>query len=437
MSKEINEILKSLSNRDVEALKSIYDYRCLSASQIYRLHYMKSTRSDDEVVSDSYCKKKLNEFEELEILEKVEHISEFVYFLTTKGINLIRFCFDLPTNIYDFEKGVVERGYYRAFELKVSNKYINHQLSMNEFLVKFKLMEQDIYWKYYDEKYISDFRNIRPDGLLRMLDVDFFLEMDMATESKKQLYDKWDNYRRFLDSQEFGYLERKVVVLFIIENTANPQARIDLIKHTLGARLMDKVDINFDIHIGTTEDILELLDYEIKKSKGRIKSKEEEIVNELSNNGFSVVLGEKLQGSFNNVEYDFYARKLDENNNIIKEGGKFQEFIVDSYNFEPFSVLKKIAFLNLSNVYFREKAGRELSYLIVGESEEDLYRDLKIMDLLVVDNVYYTTIARLKEKKLPEAIFQFDFLGNVHSFKDMGLQDRKFEFNVKEEEQED
>ena len=134
---------------------------------------------------------------------------------------------------------------------------------------------------------------------------------------------------------------------------------------------------------------------------------------------------------------EFYARKLDENNNIIKEGGKFQEFIVDSYNFEPFSVLKKIAFLNLSNVYFREKAGRELSYLIVGESEEDLYRDLKIMDLLVVDNVYYTTIARLKEKKLPEAIFQFDFLGNVHSFKDMGLQDRKFEFNVKEEEQED
>lgn len=432
MSREINEILKILSRRDIEALKSIYDHRCLSASQIYRLHYMIESESD-ELISDSYCNKKLAELEDMEMLESVEHNVGNVYFLTTKGVNLIRFCYDLPTNIYDFEKGIIERGYYRAFELKISDKYINHQISMNEFLIKFQLMRQDIYWKYYDEKYISDFRNIRPDGLLRMLDIDFFLEMDMATESKKQLYDKWDNYRRFLDSNEFSYLERKVVVLFITENTANPQARVDLVKHTLGARLMDKVDINFDIHIGTTEDILKFLDYQIKKSKNKIKSIEDKIVDELSNNGFSVVPGEQLSKNFNNVEYDYYARKLDKNKHIVKEGDKFQEFIVDSYNFEPFSVLKKIAFLNLSNVFFREKAGRELCYLIVGETEEGLYRDLKIMDLLVVDNVYYTTLDRLKEKKLPEAIFQFDFLGNVHSFKDMGLQDRKFEFNIKEE----
>lgn len=433
MPQNSSPILKSLSSRDVNALKSIYDHRCLSTNQIYQLHYIKSFRNEGETVSDAYCKKKLNEFIELEILEKVEHLEEDVFFLTTKGINLIRYCFDLPNNIYDYEKGIVRRGYYRAFELKISQKYINHQLSMNQFLIDFKLREHDIYWKYYDEKYISEFRNIRPDGLLRMLDIDFFLEMDMATESKNQLYDKWDNYRRFLDSQEFDYLERKVVVLFIVENTAKPQARVDLVKHTLGARLMDKIDSNFDIHVGTGEQILELLDYEIGKSRKKIKDELDKVSDIMKRQGFSMASGEKLRKSFNNVEYDFYCRKINENNNVLIEDGKIQEYILDSYKFEPFSVLKKIAFLSLNNVYFKEKAGRELSYIIIAESEKTIYRDLKIMDLLVVDNVYYTTLERLKNNPLPQALFQFDFLGNVHSFKDKGLENRVFEFNLTEE----
>lgn len=437
MNENLANIHKSLSGRDIEALRSVYDHRCLLTEQIYELHYKKSLKTDGETVSDAYCKKKLNELVTLEVLEKVEHVRGDVYFLTTIGIDLVRHSFDLPTNIYDYEKGVIERGYHRAFELKISNKYISHQLSMNQFLIDFKLREHDIYWKYYDEKYISDFRNIRPDGLLRVLDIDFFLEMDMATESKSQLYEKWDNYRRFLDSQEFDHIERKVVVLFIVENTANPQARIDLIKHTLGARLMDKVDSNFDIYIGTCEEMLGLLDYSIDVSNGKIKNESDEIFNAMANHGFSVALGEKLKKTFNGVEYDFYCRIINEQNNVTVENGKIQEYIVDNYKSEPFSVLKKIAFLSLTNVYFREKAGRELSYVVIVESVEQIYRDLKIMDLLVVDNVYYTTLDRLKEKSFAKSLFQFDFLGNVHSFKNNGLDDRVFEFNITEKITED
>jgi hypothetical protein len=431
MSK-IHEILKFLSNRDVDALKSIYDYRCLTTQQLYKLHYMYSTKEEGKIVSDNYCKRKLSELVELDILTEKEHPKDNVYFLTTQGINIIRYSFDLPTNIFDYEKSVVERGYYRAFELEVSPRYLDHQLSLNDFIIDFILEKHDVYWKYLDEKHISDFRNIRPDGLLRMIDINFFLEMDMATESKGQLYEKWDNYRRFLDSQEFLDLERKVVVLFIVENTANPQARIDLIKHTLDGRLMDKIDNNFEIYVGTSEDLLGLLSRFINSSNGNIKNISDEIFNTLANQGFSVGLGENLKKIFKGVEYEFYARKIDENNKIKIKNGKIQEFLVDNYYSEPFSVLKKIAFLNISNVYFKERAGRKISYLVVAESIEKLYRDLKIMDLVVVDEVYYTTLKRLKEKPFYEALFQFDFLGNVHSFKNEGFKDRNFEFNMSE-----
>lgn len=436
ITQSLRTILKSLSKRDVNALKSIYDHRCLTTEQIYTFHYMKSTREDGEIVSDVYCKRKINEFVEMKLLEKVQHMEEDVFFLTTKGVNLMRYCFDLPTNIYNYEKGIVQRGYYRAYELRISPKYINHQLALNQFLIDFQKKEYFMYWKYYDEKYISDFRNIRPDGLLKILDIDFFIEIDMATESKKQLYDKWDNYRRFLDSQEFSSLERKVVVLFVVENTANPQARIDLIKHTLSSRLMDKIDLNFDIFVGTSNQLLDFLDYEIKVSMGQEKNEKDEILNAFEKHGFSVTLGEKLKNIFDNIEYDFYCRKLNENNHIIVENKKNQEYIIDSYKFEPFSVLKKISFLSLSNVYFKEKLKRKLSYIIVVDSEESIYRDLKIVDLLIVDNVYYTTLDRLKNRKFSNALFQFDFLGNVHSFKDNGLNDREFEFNILEKEDE-
>ncbi len=66
---------------------------------------------------------------------------------------------------------------------------------------------------------------------------------------------------------------KKIVVLFVIENTANPQARIDLVKHTLGgARLMDKVDSNFEIYVGTKEDMLGILDEKIEVINGNKKT---------------------------------------------------------------------------------------------------------------------------------------------------------------------
>lgn len=430
MSTKIGSLIKALSKRDMNALRSIYNYRCLTVAQIYELHYKKSIKFENDIVSDSYCRKKMFEFTENGIIERVDSDEGEVLFLTPLGIEIIRSAYDLPVNIYDSNKRVVKRGYYRASELKIAPSYISHQLALNQFMIDFEMEEHDVYWKYYDEKHISSFRNIRPDGLLNVLDIDFFLEMDMASESKKQLYSKWENYRRFLDSKEYSNIERKIIVLFIIENTANPLARIELVKHTVGERLMDKLDSNFEIYVNTKENIMKLINDKIGIAKKQKMDENDEIFKAIASQGFSVALAEKLKTAFGGVEFDFYCRKIDENNRIVVENKKVQEFIVDTYKYAPISVLKKIAFMNVANLHFKKKYKREVSYVIVAESAEQLYRDLKIMDLLVVNNIYYTTYDRIKSRPLHEAIFQFDFLGNIYYFENSGLEERVFEYNV-------
>lgn len=432
----VEECLERLTNRDLEALMSIYNHRCLTIQMIYELNYMRSYRGDkEEIVSDSYCKKKVAEFEELGIVEVVERLKGDVYFLTRRGVDLLREYFDMPTNIYDSDRGVVKRGYYTAGELKISPKYFNHQLSLNQFMIDFVNRDIDVSWKYYDEKHISEFRTIRPDGLLNVLDTDFFLEIDMATESKNQLYEKWENYRRFLVSSEYDHIDRKIVVFFIVDNTASPQARIDLVKHTLGERLMDKISNNFEVFIGEREDILDILEEKIKASNDG-DTIDNTILKTVARQGFSVAFGEKLNKIFNDVSYDFYCRKINEDNIVVEENGKLQEYLMDSYKYEPFTVMKKISFLSVNNVYYQEKLNRKLTYVVVGMSEEVLYRDLKILDILLVDNVFYTTFDRLQSREFHDALFQFDYMGNVHTFKNNGLEDRRFEFNIIEKMEE-
>ena len=50
MKNTLEKLLKTLTDRDINALKSIYDFRGLSLSQIYELHYMKSIKNEQGVV---------------------------------------------------------------------------------------------------------------------------------------------------------------------------------------------------------------------------------------------------------------------------------------------------------------------------------------------------------------------------------------------------
>lgn len=73
-------------------------------------------------------------------------------------------------------------------------RLINHQLELNQFVIEFNAKHSAdpnlMPHKYYNEKFVSKYKFIRPDGMISIGDIDFFLEMDMGTENKKQLIDK-------------------------------------------------------------------------------------------------------------------------------------------------------------------------------------------------------------------------------------------------------
>lgn len=428
MKKTLNELRNSLSQSELNTLKSIYDFRCLTAQQIYQMHYG-DIATVTESVATGACKSGIRRLKKYDLIKLVEYKGEQIaHFLTPTGIEVVRHNFELPTNIYDAKKKVVKRGYYRASELDMYPKLINHQIHLNQFVIDFQEKGLDYNWKYYDEKYASNYTHIRPDGLLSILDTDFFLEMDMSTESKKQLNEKWENYRNFLLSREYAYREKKIVVLFIVDGTERLQQRIDLVKYTIYERLLDVLDSEFEIYVGTSEQLLSLMGKRLLPiSEGKIPNPIKLVKNVLEDkHGFHLIEGEHVKDMFNDVKYGFYASKNDQNN-VLVEHNRFQEYLIDDYFSESPTIVSKIAYHDKNNTFFINKLGREMAYIIVAKNEEQAYNDLRMVDLLGLPHIFFTTYQRLKELPFCEAIFQYDLLGNIHHFTDNGLEERVYE----------
>ena len=66
----------------------------------------------------------------------------------------------------------------------LEKKIISHQLSLNNFALSFRHNYPSDF-TYYDEKFVSQiFSDIRPDGIIKLGNNYFFLEMDMCSERK-------------------------------------------------------------------------------------------------------------------------------------------------------------------------------------------------------------------------------------------------------------
>ena len=428
MKKSLNELRGSLSQTELNALKSIYDYRCLTAQQIFQLHY-REMATVKQSVAEGACSSGLKKMLKYDLIKKVEFKgNEISYFLTPVGIEVVRHNFELPTNIYDVKKKVVKRGYYRASELDMFPKHINHQIHLNQFVIDFQTKEIDCNWKYFDEKYVSNYTHIRPDGLLSVFDTDFFLEMDMATESKKQLQEKWENYRNFMLSREYAYREKKIVVLFIVAGTERLQERINAIKDTIYKQIIDKLDSEFEIYVGSSEQILSLLEKRlIPISQGITPYPVRRVKEVLENHhGFTLYEGETAKKEFKGIKYGFYAIKHD-GATVLHENNRFQEFLVDDFFSESPNVIAKVAYHDQNNTFFKTMHGREMAYLVIAKNEEQPYKDLRMVDALGVPNVFFSTLKRLRELPFHEALFQYDLLGNMHHFTNSGLEERVFE----------
>lgn len=459
--KTINSIVNSLSQRDREALYSIYQFRCLTQAQIYALHYVESLKTGQNI-SDLTCRKRITHFESNGLIKcvKYDKYNNYeAYFLTTLGIDVLRSCFNISTIIYNERKNNITRGYYRASDLEISPMYIPHQVNLNQFVVDFKSTNPNTSWRYYDEKYVSQYTQIRPDGLITLLDTDFFLEMDMSTESKNQLFEKWDNYRRFVASSEFALKERKIIVLFIVEGavkhsdkdidflTNKVNERIPTVRYTIYERILDLLGDDFDVFVGTKDELVEYLTQKFIPAATHNCDIDNKIKNVLVNkHGFYVDAGETFKQAFD-VSYqkikgkehilpmhDMYIRKLNTNNTIRYQQGKLQEFLVDNYYYSPASVINKIVYHTRENNLYQSlpNGKRNISQVVIVDDLKEMYKDLLKVNMIETDDVYFTTLERLEAKSFHEALCKISATGNLYSFTDAGLKGIKNETNIRD-----
>lgn len=419
-------IASKISDRDILALKSIYDLRCLTAKQIYKLHYSVSVKTN-KPVTDTFCKTKINTFLELGLIEKVNFsfkgTEQSCYFLTNCGVDLVRAQYNLPPNVFDSSRKIVKRGYLRPSELKINNRLIPHQIYLNQFFIDFKNLNFDGNYTYKDGKHATHFSHISPDGILTAKNTYFFIETDLSTENRKLLADKWNNYRNFLNSSEFHYMERKIVVLFILENIENAEQRRELVKLTAYEGLADMLGDTFDIYVGTRDYILEclsnkLLHTSIEQSNLPLSTLTETLAN---NHGIACKPADYICDKVIDGRKFMYLSQM-------KSLDGLKLFFIDEHYYEPLSTFNKIAYFELTQDLFYNNIAHSVNLLIVAESIESLYKDLSLTNLANL-NAFFTTIERLENYSFEEAIFQLDLSGNLYTF-NHSLDERIFSHNI-------
>lgn len=441
MNKATYDTLEKLSRNEIQALYSIYLHRCLTYKQLFKLHFIKIT----ETVKD-FEDVFLSKWIKLGLVKKIyfKH-NNYVLFLTTRGVDVLRIEYDFPSNILDDNKQVLQRGYFRANELEMHPRLINHQVHLNQFILDFKrycLVSDNQYstnlfnkLKYYDEKHISSYVGVRPDGLISLMDVDFFIEMDMSTESKKQLEEKWENYRRFLSSISFKNtrIENKIIVLFVVENSKDLEKRKNLIKLTASQTLLDKFDSQyFDLYIGSSKELLNIVFNNILPSFECRSYNQNNLLSLFTKEDFLVSHGYNIKKYFEHVEYNYYIRKINSDGSLKMENNRPIEFLVDDYRSPSMSVLNRIDYHMKNNTLFKEHYKRSIPLLVICDSISSIVNDLELLDFDFDRNnlVYFALIDDISTKKLSSSVFQIDNLGNIYMFKDYSLSRKSFYSNI-------
>lgn len=423
-------VLKELDDQDLDLLHRLYLYRCLTYRQAQTFIY----NTPDEPEAD-FFKRVIQKLLRLKVVEKMEYLpDEYVLFLTTDGVDIVRHTKEIPLEIFNPDTKIVKRGYYRASELRIQPRLVNHQVHLNQFVLEFERIarERGIKWKYYDEKYVSQYLSIRPDGLIQLLDTDFFVEMDLGSESQKQLNEKWNHYQDFLRSSEFRDNERNIMILFIVENVKDPSQRADLVRYTAVNTIGNFFSDRFDMVIGSKAEILSLLFDTLIPNQSQTNERKLKMLNSLKErHGFQIDFARPLKQALGDGDYEFYIRKVhEESKRIVVENGRLQEYVLDDYTARPLSIIHRIQFHTKNASMFQLQFKRRIAYIVVAPNEAILYRDLRIADSPVVEQVFFTTPERLEKLPFHEALFQFDIEGGIYHFADSGLQQQVYEKNV-------
>lgn len=426
-------LFKKLNNRDFLMLKSLYYFRCLSITQLWDLSY-KSAGIDVK----TFTNKRIIPFSKYGIITVSNSGKRYTVMITNLGIELLSAKISLNNDYFDVNTKKIRSGILKENTIKILPKFMEHQIALNQFVIDFnKLYRSKGYFSkkpfiYFDEKFVSKYSHIRPDGMISFPsnNTDFFLEMDMGTESQKQLKEKWANYRLFLSKNT----EVSSIKVFFILDGINPnqvQTRKDIVKYTLNQTMTDDYENDFEVYVGTKKELLTVMfDKVIPELFGVYFLKNIVIDNCIQKRwGFLAGDGAKLKKVFYNIAYRYYIRKINERNRIKKEFGKIQEFMFDDYIYEPFSVLNKIQYHAKHSDLFRVNYKRDIGYIVLVKDLKTIFHDLQIVDAVELEGIYYTTIQRMMKYPPHKALVQFDKNGGVYHFTNMSLSEKILEEN--------
>lgn len=421
------DMIAAMSSVDKMVLQSIYQHRCLNEDLLYQFFYRKMD------ASRTFAARKIRWMLQKGLIEPVEYGEDFpALFLTTLGIETYRYLFNIPKEIMDLDTGKMKNALRLAGSLKMKPNNLRHQMALNQFELAFEEQAAgEIAFTYQDEKFLDLYTVIRPDGLIQFNQVDLFLEMDMSTEKSDALLSKWNHYREFLKSREYRYKDRKTIVLFILNSVQMAEQRRQTVLSTLQIGLLDALDSCFEIYVDTPEKLLDLIFNRLAPNSVRFSQSIAALTKDIADrHGFICSSSAFMDEIAPYTEFFAYIRKLNFNRRILVQDGRPQEFLLDVFWDRPLSVLKKIVYYNHMSAAMLKHLSRKIPYLVVLPEENSFYTELKLMRGMDYSDIYFTTSERLRQMDFPEALVQYDAMGNLFHFTDYGLQQRVFERKV-------
>ncbi len=454
MSKRIVKLIENsnYSEREFQALYSLYKYRCLSFDQIYFLHYSKSKLGTRDV-DTGYMRRRMAQFKKdglIEKMTKVERDCPPLFSLTTDGIKVVRTYFNLAVD-EEHEDGIFATDLSYA-EIKVEPKFAFHQFYLNSFAINFNKMFADVKdYTYVDERHMTKSQNIRPDGLsiikaqktiingqeIFIPETHFFLENDMGTESIAKIRQKFERYRAFIDSSQYNANIRMVVLFICKDNqltvkdcvdnsqiknyqeSSGIKRRIKNIKKAVSEAMLDYIKGDIEVFVGTQPKLLAAikclyLPQYFGMDQRTFLPNVYNVLSACHGNVLELKEIDKLLKFTNNIEYNYYAKS-----DVFHKSFIFLECFGD-----PMSVIYKLEHHKKNTLAFRQTMHRELNLVIIANKEDSL---VAINNVCELSNPKYsaimcTTVKRLKELPLEQALFQFTSYGTAtfsNKFRDL------------------
>lgn len=424
------KLMESMKEFDFLMLKEVYLKRCLSLEQAWLLFY-----KDKNVPYKDYCEKRIAFFQHYKVIKIIGTGKEKVIFLTNLGIDIVCYKFNIPTVALNSMGKLTNKKLTEA-DITLNPRLINHQVNLNQFVInfdkEFAKRYPEKFSKYFDEKYLSKYTHIRPDGMISLDNIDLFLEMDMGTESSKQLLDKFTGYRRFLDSREFHERDAKIIVLFILKTAPDKlQSRKDTVKKAILQTVLDLFPEGIEFYIGSEEELLNALYNKILPINYKQYKLDETLKEIFKKHSFSVSKGSKLKKVFYESSFRYYIRKLNKDKKIVVENGFVQEFVVDDYYYSPLSIVNKLSLIKKIQQFYKVYYNRIIKFVLIIPNLEEAYHDFKLHNILMCDGVYFTTIKRLSTMPMHKALFTMDSMGNIRNFDDTSYEKQQHEATMK------